>query len=191
EEAGAEEREPLDAVLRLAEALDPDPAAWAKRRDEELAAQLRAAGFEASLERPEPDESPSDDAAPFAGFATPNDLVTGRPHPLVAVALFPVHAGFEVPALVGWGGWNACPYPEEHVSLLRHFHERFGAELVCMTQDVLELEVTRPPAHFEDALPLARLMHAYCPDIVEQGVGSVGALASGLVGGTSWFFWWD
>ena len=38
---------------------------------------------------------------------------------------------------------------------------------------------------------LAREQFAYCDDIVTQGVGSIDALADGLRGSKSWYFWWD
>ncbi len=34
-------------------------------------------------------------------------------------------------------------------------------------------------------------MSPYCPDIVDQGVGTLDALATVLVSGSVWFFWWD
>jgi hypothetical protein len=33
--------------------------------------------------------------------------------------------------------------------------------------------------------------YAYCPDGVDQGVGSLSALAAGQVRSPSWYFWWD
>jgi hypothetical protein len=35
------------------------------------------------------------------------------------------------------------------------------------------------------------LSRAYCPDIVEQGVESVSALAAHLLDSPLWYFWWD
>ena len=32
---------------------------------------------------------------------------------------------------------------------------------------------------------------AYCPDIVDQGAGTLEALAAVLVNASVWFFWWD
>jgi hypothetical protein len=38
---------------------------------------------------------------------------------------------------------------------------------------------------------LAKEQYAYCADIVEQGVGTIEALAATLLNGHIWFFWWD
>jgi hypothetical protein len=38
---------------------------------------------------------------------------------------------------------------------------------------------------------LAQAQYVYCPDIVDQGVESIEALAATLLGDPRWFFWWD
>jgi hypothetical protein len=34
-------------------------------------------------------------------------------------------------------------------------------------------------------------MYYFCPDVVDQGTGSVKALAESILGANVWFFWWD
>jgi len=34
-------------------------------------------------------------------------------------------------------------------------------------------------------------MYSYCPDIIDQGVGTLEALAADLMAGHWWYFWWD
>jgi hypothetical protein len=74
---------------------------------------------------------------------------------------------------------------------MRHWHQQYGAEVVGITHDVVEMYVPRPPTKREAAHALAREQYGYCADIVDQGVGSVGALAAGLLYAPSWYFWWD
>ncbi len=38
---------------------------------------------------------------------------------------------------------------------------------------------------------LAKRMYEFCPDIVDQGVGDVKALAEELRKSSAFFFWWD
>ncbi len=95
-------------------------------------------------------------------------------------------------AILGWGDWNACPRPEEHVAILRHWRSRYGARLHAISTDTLELVVSDPPTTFANALVLAREQYAYASDIVDQGEhSSVGVLAAALVGSPHWHFWWD
>ncbi|HSG35259.1 MAG TPA: DUF4253 domain-containing protein, partial [Sphingomonadaceae bacterium] len=99
--------------------------------------------------------------------------------------------GWEVPAYLRWGGWNACPPPEVHVAALRSWNERYGAELVGISGDALNLRVSSRPQTKEEATELAFEQFYYCADIVDQGVGTIANLAATLEAQDWWFFWWD
>jgi hypothetical protein len=60
-----------------------------------------------------------------------------------------------------------------------------------VTHDVLEFRVARPPTSRDAALALAESQYYYCPDIVEQGMESIEALALSLLKSKIWYFWWD
>ena len=40
-------------------------------------------------------------------------------------------------------------------------------------------------------MALALEQYAFCPDIVEQGCGTIGYLADTLAKSNKWYFWWD
>jgi hypothetical protein len=108
------------------------------------------------------------------------------------LGVLPAAAGHLVPGLLTWdGGANYAIEPADHVALLRQWNERFGAELVCLSRDVLELQVPRPPTDPAVALAVAEDQYWYCVDIVEQGVETLDALAEIQVRAGRWFFWWD
>ncbi|HEX7587301.1 MAG TPA: DUF4253 domain-containing protein [Anaerolineae bacterium] len=90
-----------------------------------------------------------------------------------------------------WGNWKDCPAPEYHVAALRSWRDRFGAELIGSGHDVMNIGVRRRPTNRAEALDLAREQYSYCSDIVEQGVGSLSALAAALMEHDWWFFWWN
>lgn len=136
---------------------------------------------------------------PRTVFATPDADVHPRPEPhfiaddkQTLVALIPARAGFEVPGLMSWQGavnWELDG--ADHVAVVRRWHDFYGAELVTLAFDTLELLVPRPPVDPMEAATVAVDQYAYCPDVVDQGVGSVPALAAGQVRSPSWYFWWD
>jgi len=103
----------------------------------------------------------------------------------------PTPRGWEAPAFLNFGGWNACPQPAEHCAVLAYWKGRYGAEVASMTRDVIELEVARPPASRDEAMALALEQFDYCEDIVDQGVGTISNLAADLLAGSPWYFWWD
>jgi hypothetical protein len=98
---------------------------------------------------------------------------------------------FEVPAYLGFGGWNDCPQAELHVAMLREWGKTYAAVPACMTGDVVECVVDRPPQTEEDAFALAAEQWIYCDDIVSQGTGKVRHLAIEIWKSPTWFFWWD
>jgi hypothetical protein len=119
------------------------------------------------------------------------DTGTRKAFAKAAIALVPTPRGWEAPAFLNFGGWNACPQPAEHCAVLAYWNGRFGADVASMTRDVIELEVARPPASRDEALALAHEQFDYCEDIVDQGVGTISNLAADLLAGSPWYFWWD
>lgn len=110
----------------------------------------------------------------------------------VAIALLPTSTPWEAIAFVGCA--NSHNYdigPAEHVAIHRDWFERFGAEPMAASADMIDLAVARPANDKAAAIALALEHASYCIDIVDQGVGSVAALASHLKGATVWGFWWD
>ena len=110
----------------------------------------------------------------------------------IVLAEIPVIHTWEVFAYLPFGGWNECPATEEHMAVAKYWFEKFGAVPALMTPDVLEYTIpfgTSVPSW--QALDLALEQYAYCSDIVDQGVGTIGALADGLAKSSCWYFWWD
>jgi len=138
---------------------------------------------EAGEEPPEPE--------PYSRFTVPYDILTGKPLKKIWIAAFPIANFYEIPIYIQYGGWNACPYPYEHAAVMKYWHQLYGAELIGITNDVIEMKVSNPPKTYQQAFELAKEQMAYCDDIVFQGTMTVERLAKLLVSATSWFFWWD
>jgi hypothetical protein len=119
------------------------------------------------------------------------DPRSGAPLAQVYIVTVPTDDWTTIPAYLRWGNWNDCPAPEYHVAALRSWRDRFGAELIGLGHDVMNIRVKRRPTTRAEALDLAREQYSYCSDIVEQGVGSLSALAAALMEHDWWFFWWD
>ena len=114
-----------------------------------------------------------------------------KPDKRTVMGLFPASHSSQVLKLVNYGDWNECPPVEVHVAVHDYWNALYGAEIVCFSSDTLECRVDRQPANREQALALAREQYLYCPDIVDQGTGTIQALAAGLLASDGWFFWWD
>ncbi|HXE51531.1 MAG TPA: DUF4253 domain-containing protein [Tepidisphaeraceae bacterium] len=114
-----------------------------------------------------------------------------QPHGEIRFALIPTSKGWEVPAYLGFGGWNECPDDAVQCAVFKYWHDRWGSEIVVVTNDVIEAQVKHPVASRADALALANEQYEFCEDIVSQGTGTLSKLAASLLNAPLWFFWWD
>ncbi|HEX7378483.1 MAG TPA: DUF4253 domain-containing protein [Pirellulales bacterium] len=119
------------------------------------------------------------------------DILTGKTKPETFLGLARIEQPWHLAAAVRFGGWNACPTPEEHCALHREWQEQYGAEITGMSSDVVECSVRKPPTYRESASVLAWQQYWYCEDIVVQGVGTISRLAGTLLNSHYWYFWWD
>lgn len=168
----------LTSVLLEAEKVDPQ--AW-------LAQRVQG---DADLYALEPGDWPPS-PRPAPGLSVHLQTLSGEPKKSVLLALLPTPNAWEAPAHLRYGGWNECPPAPVHVALHKRWHRDFGAQIACMSSDVIECTVARPPTTREAALALAKEQFWYCPDIVHQGTQSLESLAATLQGAKTWYFWWD
>ncbi len=188
----------LRANLQSADVIDAED--WFEKRYQQFTEEIEEFGYRES------NSSPNDEDKKFYGiprgpwpkrelgnqqFMIPFCLVKRKPLPKVHLAFVPTIESWRVPALLRFGGWNECPTDDEHAAVMKYWQERFGAEVVGITNDVVEMLVKRPPSTKKEALALARQQYLYCQDIVDQGTETLEALACTLLGGSVWHFWWD
>ena len=96
----------------------------------------------------------------------------------------------DVPGALGWSG--AINHTNDTgllCAVLRSWEERYDALLVGLGFDTMYLGVRRRP-HGEQARTAARELYAFCPDIVDQGVETIEALAQQIESSPVWPFWW-
>jgi hypothetical protein len=119
------------------------------------------------------------------------DIRSGKIKPKVYLGLVKIEQPWHLPAVIHFGGWNACPSAEEHCAIHRSWQERFGAEIMGMSGDTVECAVRNPPRDRKAVLDLAWEQYWYCTDIVDQGCESISNLAATLLNSPYWYFWWD
>jgi hypothetical protein len=153
-------------------------------REETIAAMLREPHDPPMGEWP---TSPN----PSPGLSVAYDILKGKPLAKVYIGIAPTDDWTTVPAYLRWGGWNDCPAAEYHVAAMRSWRDHYGAELVGMSFDTINLRVASKPKTREEALTLAHEQYVYCADIIDQGVETYSALAADLIANDWWYFWWD
>ncbi|MCS0602811.1 DUF4253 domain-containing protein [Streptomyces sp. LP11] len=109
------------------------------------------------------------------------------------LALVPARRSADIPAAIGWTGpLNHDEDVARLCAVLRSWEDRFGVRVVGLGFDVLVVSVAAPPTETTVAKALAAEHFAFCPDAVtEDGPGSVGDYAKGLLNSPTWSFRWD
>lgn len=135
-------------------------------------------------------------AAPGTPVADPDAVADWYAGELAArgMPLGLVAAARSADALVVMGWQGALHHNEWMVPLaavVRSWEERFGARVVGVGFNTLEMSVAAPPADAEHALHVAAEHWAFCPDNVVQGAGDLQGYAQQIIGQHAWSFWWD
>lgn len=179
-------------ILIESEAVDPEQ--WMAAQEQGWLETLRGGAAESG--EPEPADvyegiwgAWPEHPEPYRSYAIPHYAATHDPTAQVPIALVPATACWQVPAVLRLDSEYASS--AVHVAMARRWYDHYGAEIVGMLPDTLEMQVEHPPTTCEDAGSLAKEQFLYCPDVVIQGTQTLLALAAGLLHGSAWYFWWD
>jgi Domain of unknown function (DUF4253) len=176
----------VSAVINRASTLDAEK--WFCDRAQEMYADE----FDEEVEDRDPLEAITNGIlGDWNGDIFPSENFTIPALETVMIALIPTQICWHIPAYLNFGGWNSCPIPEEHICLMKKWYEIYGAEVVGMTHDTIEMRVIKPPLDEKTAMSLAKEQYLYCNDIVDQGTQTLSALVSTLIECSVWYFWWD
>lgn len=171
--------ESAESVVARAERLDVD--AW-------MAQRMRASP---GLYAVEAVDRPWDGARRRVEPFLPAYDHRGRPYPEIIFALMPVPFPWYVPTHMRTPGVGTCPDSAVQMALFRRWYERHGAILCTIGDGIVELQVDRPVTDPEAARQLALEQFFFCPELVHQGVLSLGNLAASLMTNRTWYFWWE
>lgn len=95
---------------------------------------------------------------------------------------------YEVIKSIKTNGVNYDIDPDSVVSIIKIFDSKYALKLVGASGDWCEFKITKEPA---DWLKFAEEAYKFCPDIVDQGTGTVEALADEMKKTKRIYFWWD
>ena len=105
-----------------------------------------------------------------------------------ALALLPTTDWADVIRAFQTNGANYDLMPEDIIKWMQKLSARQSFVITGISWDWLEGRFLDP---VKESRKLARQMYKFCPDIVDQGVESVKALAQSLEKDGCFFFWWD
>jgi uncharacterized protein DUF4253 len=139
------------------------------------------------------------ESAPRGAWPGPDEIpptssvLAGEQSEHVNIVLLPTKEGWHAPAYLNFGAWNDCPIPRVHVCMLKHWHERYGADLMSMTDTTVEVWVRLPPRDRESSWQLAWEHYVYCRETIGYDLmtNTLEDLAARLLNAPRWYFWWD
>lgn len=95
---------------------------------------------------------------------------------------------YDILRLKQTNGYNYGVAPKDVIARLREWDRQFGMGILGADYDWVLLELRRVP---EDVAAFAEELHGFCPDSVEQGMGTLAALRQSIASTRQIFLWWD
>lgn len=77
---------------------------------------------------------------------------------------------------------------DDIIAKLKAWDATLGLVITSAAHDLVEVRITNAPANWKS---FAKEVYAFCPDVVDQGIGSVDALEDDLRTRKVLFLWWD
>jgi hypothetical protein len=95
---------------------------------------------------------------------------------------------FKILGTIGTNGLNYDIDNDSIINVIRELDRKYSLDLIGAGGDWCEFFITKPPDNWAE---LAGVAYAFCPDIVDQGTGTVEALEQELKRTKRLYFWWD
>ena len=111
--------------------------------------------------------------------------IGGRPN---QVAVLKADDMFQVVEVMGTNGWNYDISTQMLIERLRTWDQRYGLTLRGAGFDWFEAAFKRKPTNM---LKFAKEVYEFCPDVVDQGTGTVEALEKEMKRSNNVYLWWD
>jgi hypothetical protein len=111
-----------------------------------------------------------------------------NPPPGVELVVAPGKDQFDILRVAATDGTNYGLGTEAIVTELKAWDRDFGIDIWQAETDTVQLRLKKPP---KDMMAFARRVYAFCPDIVDQGTGSVEELARTIAREKAVYLWWD
>lgn len=148
--------------------------------------------FEANMEMFDEDFGDEDIYGEYSDGIKPTScfLSTEKAEELILVKI-PATEPWKVFAWIPFGGWNECPDTEDMMAVCKYWYEKYKAVPAVISSDELQMYVPDPINSREETLRVAEEHYAFCNDTVDQGTGTIKALASSILNSSVWYFWWD
>jgi hypothetical protein len=95
---------------------------------------------------------------------------------------------FDALRFEGTNGINYDIHTEDIIDKLKTWNDQFGLDIFAASFDLVQAHYVKMPS---DLKAHAEETYAFCPDVVDQGTGSVEALQQEIQKARQLYLWWD
>ena len=95
---------------------------------------------------------------------------------------------FDLLRFEGTNGINYDIYVEDIIDKLSDWDKKYGMKMIGVGFDFLEADYDKLPDNLNE---YAEELYTFCPDIVDQGVGTMDALIMEIKSTKKLYLWWD
>lgn len=106
----------------------------------------------------------------------------------IVMVKVPVTEPWKIWAYLPYGGWNSCPYPEEHMAVAKYWYETYGAIPAAISYACIDYLL---PRLVDDPKKTAIEMYAYGGEGFEQVYDNFASIGEYIKDKKIWNFWWD
>lgn len=104
------------------------------------------------------------------------------------ISIIPSHNKFDILRLQKTDGINYDVENEDVINKLKEWDKQYGIDIVGADYDWVDLILLK---QIEDVPKLAKEVYSFCPDVVDQGVGTIEELEKILKEHNRVYLWWD
>lgn len=126
--------------------------------------------------------------AGFVAFIGTTRWLGDEQHKGVEIVVGPGRSQFDILRLAKSDACNYGMGTEDIIMRLQKWHEAIGIDIFHAETDTIELTLTGIPGNWK---AFAEEVYEFCPDIVDQGLGSLDALEDGMRNYQQILLWWD
>lgn len=104
------------------------------------------------------------------------------------IAVVKTTGQFDLLRVMETNGINHGLETDDVIAKLKEWDKLYSLEIISCSYDMVEAQFGNPPADMEK---FAQEVYEFCPDVVDQGSGSVKELAKEMKKGNVLYLWWD
>ncbi len=104
------------------------------------------------------------------------------------IIIMPAIDQFDIINKMGTDGLNYEIYSDDIIKNMKEWHKEVGFEICVVDEDRVEAYMTKKP---NDLKKFCSRVYEFCPDVIDQGYGTMEAMLEDIEASQYFWMWWD